>query len=68
VIDILTEPKAIIPNTEPNLEGVFLHYLRFWVAIYICRVGIALGSVLQICRECKYMKYIVSPTYDDCLG
>ena len=53
---MLTEPKAIIPNTEPNPEGVLLHYLSFWVAIYNSRVGIAFGSVLQTRGGSKYMK------------
>ena len=55
-MDVLTEPKAIILNTEPKPEVVLLHCLRFWVAIYNNRVGIAFGSVLQTHKGCNYMK------------
>lgn len=55
-MDTWTEPKTLIPNTEPNLGGVVLYCPWVWVAIYNSRVGIAFGSVVQTCKGCKHVE------------
>lgn len=56
MIDTWTEPKAIAPITEPNLDGLVLYSPWVWVAIYNSRVGIAFGCVVQTRKGCKHME------------
>lgn len=56
MIDTWAEPKAIIPNTEPNLDRMVLYSPQVWVVICNSRVGIAFGSVVQTCGDVNMWK------------
>lgn len=56
MIDTWTEPKTILPYTEPNLDRLVLYSPWVWVAIYNSRVGISFDCVVQTCKGCKHME------------